>query len=141
HGPSGEQNHTKRVSKKLKRLALRSALTDRARSGDVRVVADFAFDAPRTKDAVAFLEALELTGRRALIVLSGVDVAVGKSFRNLGERVHLLTVDQLNTYDVLCSDVVVFQRDALELIGTGRRSDLPGAVVQDDTEAREEISA
>jgi len=141
HGPSGEQNHTKRVSKKLKRLALRSALTDRARSGDVRVVADFAFDAPRTKDAVAFLEALELTGRRALIVLSGVDVAVGKSFRNLGERVHLLTVDQLNTYDVLCSDVVVFQRDALELIGTGRRSDLPGAVVQDDTEAQEEVSA
>lgn len=122
HGPTGEESYTKRVSKKLKRTALRSALSDRARSGDVRVVSDLAFDAPRTKDAVAFLDAFQLGDRRVLLVLSDVDVAVGKSFRNLGERVHMLTVDQLNTYDVLCSDVVVFQRDALELIGTGRRS-------------------
>ena len=140
HGPSGEQNYTKRVSKKLKRVALRSALTDRARSGDVRVIADLAFDAPRTKDALAFLQALALSDRRVLLVLAGVDEAIGKSFRNLGERVHLLTVDQLNTYDVLCSDVVVFQRDALELIGTGRRTDL-AAGGDADAAARQEVSA
>lgn len=125
HGPSGEQNHTKRVSKKLKRLALCSALSDRARSGGVRVVSGLRFEAPRTKDAVAFLDALGLSGRQVLLVLAARDDAVGKSFRNL-PGVHLLTVDQLNTYDVLCSDVVVFQQDALSYIGTGTRADLSG---------------
>ena len=123
HGPSGEQNHTKRVNKKLKRVALRSALSDRARSGDVRVVDDLTFDAPRTKDALAFLDALDITNRRVLVVLATRDEAVGRSFRNL-RWVHLLTVDQLNTYDVLVSDVVVFQRAALDHIGKGSREDL-----------------
>ncbi|HVL98842.1 MAG TPA: 50S ribosomal protein L4 [Egibacteraceae bacterium] len=123
HGPTGEQNHTKRVSKKLKRLALRSALSDRARERAVRVVAGLSFDAPRTKDAVAFLRALDLADRKVLLVLASRDELVGKSFRNLS-GVHLLTVDQLNTYDVLCSDVVVFQREALDYVGTGRRADL-----------------
>ncbi len=61
HGPTGDQNYTKRVSKKLKRLALRSALSDRARERAIRVLSDLSFDAPRTKDAVAFLSALELS--------------------------------------------------------------------------------
>lgn len=123
HGPTGEQNHAKRVSKKLKRLALRSALSDRARSRAVRVVADLAFDAPRTKDAAAFLTALDIADCRVLLVLARRDAPAEKSFRNL-PAVHVLTVDQLNTYDVLCSDVVVFQQQALPLIGTGRRADL-----------------
>jgi large subunit ribosomal protein L4 len=134
HGPSGEQNYTKRVSKKLKRLALRSALSDRARSGSVRVISDLAFDVPKTKDALAFLGALELSEQRVLIVTAGRDDVITKSFRNLGERVHLLTVDQLNTYDVLVSDVVVFQSEALEYIGTGRRTDL-------DARSAQEVSA
>ena len=120
HGPTGGQNHAKRVNKKLKRVALRSALSDRARSGDVRVVGDLSFDAPRTKDAVAFLDALALTGRKVLLVLASGDEAVRRSFRNLSD-VHVLTVDQLNTYDVLCSDVVVFQREALDHVGKGTR--------------------
>jgi large subunit ribosomal protein L4 len=123
HGPSGEQNYTKRVSKKLKRLALRSALSDRARSDAVRVISDLSFDTPRTKDAVAFLAAHDLTGRKVLLVLASRDEATAKSFRNLA-GVHILTVDQLNTYDVLCSDVVVFQHEALDYVGTGRRADL-----------------
>ena len=124
HGPSGVQNYTKRVNKKMKKVALRSALSDRANGEQVRVVEGLAFDVPRTKGALAFLAALELSEARVLLVLAGRDDAVSKSFRNLGERVHLLTVDQLNTYDVLVSDVVVFQSDALPYIGTGRRSDL-----------------
>ena len=118
HGPDGKENYTKRVSKKLKRIALRSALSDRASSGDVRVVEAVRFDAPRTKDAIALLEALDLSDRRVLVVLSEWDPPTVKSFRNLG-GVHLLRVDQLNTYDVLCSDIVVFEREALDLLGTG----------------------
>jgi large subunit ribosomal protein L4 len=124
HGPSGEQNYTKRVNKKLKRVALRSALSDRVNGGNVRVVEGMAIEVPRTKDAVAFLKAFELADRRVLLVLAGADEAVSKSFRNLGERIHLLTVDQLNTYDILVSDVVVFQAEALEYLGTGTRKDL-----------------
>jgi large subunit ribosomal protein L4 len=114
---------SQRVNKKLKRAALRSALTDRASNQAVVVVRDLKLDAPRTKDAVAALAALEVTGK-ALVVFADLDQATVRSFRNL-QRVHTLTVDQLNTYDVLESDVVVIDEAALELIGTGRRTSTP----------------
>ena len=121
HGPTGQETYTKRVNKKLKRSALRSALSDRAAGGDVLVVRDLRLEAPRTKDAVALLRSLDLEGRRVLIVLDDLHVATFKSFRNL-PRVHVLTVDQLNTYDVLRSDVVVFAEGALDHIGLGTRA-------------------
>jgi large subunit ribosomal protein L4 len=123
HGPSGDQNYTKRVSKKLKRVALRSALSDRAATGDVVVVRDLGLDGPRTKDAVALLDALGLAERRVLLVLAGVDGPAIRSFRNL-PHVHVLTVDQLNTYDVLVSDVVVFVEAALAHVGAGTREEV-----------------
>lgn len=109
-----------RVNKKVKRAALRSALTDRANSEAVTVVRDLAFDAPKTKDAVAALGALGHADKKVLVVLSDADQATIRSFRNL-PTVHTLVVDQLNTHDVLNSDVVVFDEAALDLIGTGRR--------------------
>jgi large subunit ribosomal protein L4 len=112
---------SKRVNKKVKRAALRMALTDRANDGNVTVVRGLAFDAPRTKDAIAAIAALGHAGQKLLVVLSDKHDPTLKSFRNLPE-VHLLTVDQLNTYDVLRSDVVVFDEAALDLIGTGRRA-------------------
>jgi large subunit ribosomal protein L4 len=71
-----------RVNKKVKRAALRSALTDRARSGAVRVVRDLAFETPRTKDAVATLEAIEATGK-VLVVLADWHEPTVRSVRNL----------------------------------------------------------
>jgi large subunit ribosomal protein L4 len=73
----------------------------------------------------ALLDTLELAGRRVLLVLAAPDDVIGRSFRNL-QDVHLLSVDQLNTYDVLCSDVVVFEQAALDYVGTGTRPGLPG---------------
>jgi large subunit ribosomal protein L4 len=108
-----------RVNKKVKRAALRSALTDRANNEAVTVVRDLTFETPRTKDAVAVLEAIGVAGK-VLVVLADRDEATVRSFRNLAD-VHTLVVDQLNTHDVLVSDVVVFDEAALELIGTGRR--------------------
>ena len=122
-----------RVNKKVKRVALRSALTDRANNELITVVRGLSFDAPRTKDAVAALSALGLEGR-TLVVLAERDEATMRSFRNL-PNVHTLVVDQLNTHDVVVSDVVVFDEDALDLIGTGRRR---GDV---DTSTPEEVSA
>ena len=110
-----------RVNKKVKRSALRSALSDRANEQAVTVVRDLAFSAPRTKDAVAALAALDLADRTVLVVLADQDGPTRKSFRNL-PHVHVLTVDQLNTLDVVRRDVVVFDEAALDLIGTGRRA-------------------
>jgi large subunit ribosomal protein L4 len=114
-----------RVNKKVKRAALRSALSDRANLGAVSVVRDLAFDVPRTKDATGLLAALgHGEVKRVLVVLGDLHQPTFRSFRNL-PTVHTLTVDQLNTYDVLKSDVVVFDEAALELIGTGRRTSTP----------------
>lgn len=111
---------TQRVNRKMRRSALRSALTDRLAGGNVVVVDRFAFDAPRTKDAVAALSALE-AGPNVLLVLADFDEAAVLSVRNLGS-VHTLLVDQLNTHDVLLSDTVVIEEAAVALIGTGMRS-------------------
>lgn len=119
HGPTGEQNHRKRVNKKVRRLALASALSDRAGSGDVRVVRDFGLTEPRTRDAVALLDKLELGGRSVLVVLAERDDVVARSFRNLSYA-HVLTVGQLNVHDLLTHDVVLFAEAALDGIGGGR---------------------
>ncbi len=98
---------SKRVNKKVKRAALRSALTDRAQGDAVRVVRDLAFEAPKTRDAREALTALELSStanegkrRSVLVVLGTWDVATVKSFRNL-PHVHTIVVYRLNTYDVV----------------------------------------
>jgi large subunit ribosomal protein L4 len=109
-----------RVNKKLRKVALASALSDRAANTRVAVVRDLTFAEPKTRDAAALLGSLAQTGR-VLIVLGDLDQATMKSFRNI-TGVHTLVVDQLNTHDVLVSDYVVFDEAALALIGTGRRS-------------------
>ena len=111
---------SQRVNRKMRRSALRSALTDRLSGGNVVVVDRFAFDAPRTKDAVAALTALD-AGPKVLLVLADFDEAAVLSVRNLGD-VHTVLVDQLNTHDVLISDTVVIEEAAVALIGTGMRS-------------------
>ncbi|HYY79793.1 MAG TPA: 50S ribosomal protein L4 [Actinomycetes bacterium] len=107
------RDHALRVNRKEKALALRSALSDRRAGGNVVVLDALDFDAPRTRQAVELLDALDLAGRKLLLVVDGLEEAAIKSFRNL-PTVHLLTFDQLNTYDVLASDAVVFTRDSLD---------------------------
>jgi large subunit ribosomal protein L4 len=90
-------------------LALRSALSDRAASGMVIVIDDWAFGAPKTKDAVAALRAVGVPAEeRVLVVLARDDENAWKSFRNLGDRVGLCSVEEINTYDVLVADRVIF---------------------------------
>jgi large subunit ribosomal protein L4 len=105
------RSYRQKTPKKMIRLALRSALSDRAAEGKVIVLDRWEFDTPRTKDAVAALEALGLEGR-VLIVLGPDDVNAALSFRNLPE-VQLLEISELNAYDVLVNDYVVFTRETL----------------------------
>ncbi len=110
HGPK-PRDYSERTNKKMIKLALRSALSDRAADDKVRIVEDWNFDAPSTKQAKSVLETLGVEGR-ALVVLGREDDTAAKSFRNL-PRVHTLAADQLNTYDVLVSDYVVFAKHTL----------------------------
>ena len=105
------RSYRQRTPKKMIQLALRSALSDRASEGRVVVVDSWAFDAPRTREAKAALAALQLSGR-VLVVLGPDDDNAALSFRNLPE-VHVLAASELNAYDVLCSDWVVFTRATL----------------------------
>lgn len=105
HGPQ-PRDYSERTNKKMKRLALHSALSDRASDNKIVVVDSWSFDAPSTKGAVAALAALGVEGK-SLVVLDRGDEMAWKSFRNL-TGVHLLPSDQLNTFDVLVADYVVF---------------------------------
>ncbi|MDQ2677873.1 MAG: 50S ribosomal protein L4 [Actinomycetota bacterium] len=105
------RKYDQKTPKKMKRLALRSALSDRAADDKVVVVQGWDFDAPSTKAASAALSALGVTGR-ALVVIDPADTAARKSFRNLTD-VHVISPGELNTYDVLVSDYVVFSEQTL----------------------------
>lgn len=114
HGPT-PRDYGQRTPKKMKAAALRGALSDRARHDRVHVVEDIvAGDTPSTKDAKTALAGL--TDRKNLLVVleRGNDVAA-LSVRNL-ETVHALYVDQLNTYDVLIADDVVFTKAAFDAL-------------------------
>jgi large subunit ribosomal protein L4 len=108
------RSYAQKTPKKMIKLALRSALSDRAADGKVVVIDEWGFDTPSTKSAVAALGALEVTGR-VVVVVGAEDAVAAKSFRNLPE-VHLLEVGELNAYDVLCSDYIVFTRDNLPAV-------------------------
>ncbi len=112
HGPV-PRDYSQRTPKKMKQAALRAALSDRARSDRVHVVSfGAAGETPSTKLAVAALKAMGM-GKNVLVVAGRADEALWKSLRNV-PAVHLLDPGQLNTYDVLVSDDVVFTEAALQ---------------------------
>jgi large subunit ribosomal protein L4 len=105
------RKYTQKTPKKMISLALRSALSDRFAEGKVVVVDDWGFAAPRTKDAKAVLASLGVEGR-ALVVVDRNDVNTIKSFLNLRE-VQLIERAELNAYDVLCNEYIVFSKSTL----------------------------
>jgi large subunit ribosomal protein L4 len=118
HGPQ-PRDYTKKTPKKMKAAALRGALSDRAREGRVHVVSAFVDgDAPKTKTALATLNAVT-QAKRVLVVLDRDDVLNWVSLRNV-PQVHLIEAGQLNTYDVLVADEVVFTETALAEYVAGR---------------------
>jgi large subunit ribosomal protein L4 len=135
HGPT-PRNYDQRTPKKMKAAALRGALSDRARAGRVHVVESFVSgDKPSTKSALSALAGL--TERpRTLVVLERGDDMTWLSLRNV-DTVHLLAVDQLNTYDVLLSDDVVFTKGAYDTFVSGPRTGKSVKAVATSTEASE----
>ncbi|MGH3721023.1 MAG: 50S ribosomal protein L4 [Pseudonocardiaceae bacterium] len=121
HGPT-PRDYSQRTPKKMKAAALRGALSDRARDGRVHVVSELVSgDTPSTKTVRTLLDALSNPSAKLLVVISRADEVGRRSVRNL-PSIHVLTADQLNTYDVLSSDDVVFTTDALRAFLSGSGS-------------------
>jgi large subunit ribosomal protein L4 len=117
HGPK-PRDYAQRTPKKMKVAALRGALSDRARNGRIHVVESLSgTDAPSTKTAIGMLSAIS-ERKHVLVVAERTDAISWKSLRNV-ETVHLLAPGQLNTYDVLISDDVVFTESALQVFLAG----------------------
>lgn len=136
HGPT-PRDYSQRTPKKMKAAALRGALSDRARAGRVHVVTGFGIDGkPSTKQALASLANLS-PRKNVLVVLERGDELTTKSLRN-APQVHLLVADQLNTYDVLISDDVVFTQGALEAFLAGPAKGRSATAVASSTEITEE---
>ncbi|WP_159791596.1 50S ribosomal protein L4 [Puerhibacterium puerhi] len=138
HGPQ-PRSYDQRTPKKMKAAALRGALSDRARAGRVHVVAGFGVDGkPSTKTALKTLSAL--TDRRhVLVVTERSDELAILSLRNV-PSVHLLAADQLNTYDVLVSDDVVFTEGALAAFLAGPAKGAKAVATESEAATTEEAA-
>lgn len=118
HGPT-PRDYSQRTPKKMKAAALRGALSDRARNGRIHVIAELvAGTTPSTKVAMATLAAVT-TRRNVLVVIERANDVAALSVRNITD-LHVLYVDQLNTYDVLVSDDIVFTQAAYDVFVSGR---------------------
>lgn len=113
HGPK-PRDYSQRTPKKMKRLALRSALSDRAANGQIKVVETFdVWEEPKTKSAVALLDAMGVTGK-VLLLAEDHEVSALKSFRNL-DQVIACNLGQANTYDVMWAETVIMSQGTLDL--------------------------
>ena len=129
HGPV-PRDYSQRTPKKMKAAALRGALSDRARHGRIHVLSALVEgDAPSTKAVATVLASLS-ERRNLLVVLDRADEVATKSVRNLAD-VHVLWADQLNTYDVLCADDVVFTQAALDAFVSGGKAATAQQVEED----------
>jgi len=103
------------LNKKVKRAALKSALSVKAAEAAITIVDSFSFAAPKTKEAVTALSALGLSAKKTLVVLGSKDTNVEKSFRNIA-RVNLVRAEGINVYDILNAERVVVTKEALNSI-------------------------
>lgn len=135
HGPQ-PRDYSQRTPKKMKAAALRGALSDRARAGRVHVVSALVDgDVPSTRSAIAALAKIA-EGRKTLVVLERSDEITWKSLRNV-QSVHTISVDQINTYDVLVNDDTVFTKGALEVFLAGPPKGKSVKAVATESEAEE----
>ncbi|MCX8527855.1 MAG: 50S ribosomal protein L4 [Candidatus Nanopelagicales bacterium] len=117
HGPE-PRSYDQRTPKKMKAAALRSALSDRAREGRIHVLSELVTgDKPSTKGAIKALAGIGVQGK-VLVIIDRTDDNSALSMRNV-PSIHLLYVDQINTYDVIVSDQVVFTAAALDVFLAG----------------------
>ena len=109
------RNYSFKINKKMKDLARKSALTSKAAEGQIIVVEDFTFEAPKTKEFVKFANNLKIADKKSLLVLAGQNKHVYLSARNI-PNVNIMTASQLNTYSILNNKVIVMAESAVEVV-------------------------
>ena len=109
------RNYSFKINKKMKDLARKSALTSKAAEGQIIVVEDFTFEAPKTKEFVKFANNLKIADKKSLLVLAGQNKNVYLSARNI-QNVNIMTASQLNTYSILNNKVIVMAESAVEVL-------------------------
>jgi large subunit ribosomal protein L4 len=112
------RDYSKQLPAQVKLLARKSALSYKAKNSAITVVEDFSLEAPKTRDLVAILKALDLTGRKTLLLVPKNDTSVWKSGRNIPE-VTVLEAAKASTYEIVNNQVLLIQKSALQvLVGT-----------------------
>lgn len=109
------RDYSSELPAQMKKLARKSALSLKAKEGQIKVVEDFSFDTPKTKDMTALLSALELGKSKTLLLTAKSDVNVYKSGRNI-PRLNILPADKASTYELVNNQVLLFQKSAIEVL-------------------------
>jgi large subunit ribosomal protein L4 len=108
-----QRSYNQKMSKKMRRVALRSSLTSRANDGDIVIIKDLNFGAPKTKDFATMLKGLDAVGSKVVLVLDKADANIVKSARNI-PRVKVTLAEMLSIYDVVWADKLLFANDAVK---------------------------
>lgn len=109
------RDYSQKLNKKVKRLARRSVLSDKAASGQIMVIEDFTFDAPKTKSYIDILKSLKMDGQKTLLVTSDYDKNVYLSSRNI-EGSNVARAQDLNTYDILHANTLILAMSSIEKV-------------------------
>jgi len=133
------RKYDQKTPKKMVKLALKSALSDRANEGKIIVVDSWGIDTPKTKTAKVALDALGITGT-ALVVVGRDDAAAALSFRNI-PSVQIIGPGELNAYDVLCNEWIVFTKDVVPASVVADRADAAKPAKQAAFSADAEVTA
>lgn len=109
------RDYTIKLPAKLKKLARKSALSTKAKEGQIRIVEDFSFDAPKTRNMVSILKALSLSSAKTLLLTAQSDVNVVKSGRNI-PRLEIAPADKASTYDLVNNKMLLIQKSAVDVL-------------------------
>jgi large subunit ribosomal protein L4 len=109
------RNYSLSVNKRVKKLARKSALSYKAKGNQIIIIEDFNFDAPKTKEFSNIMKALNITGKKTLVLTPGYNQNVYMSGRNI-DRVNILEAAKASTYDLLNNQILLLQKGAVEVI-------------------------
>ena len=109
------RDHRQKLPKKVRQLARKSALSYKAKDEQLIVVEDFTFEKPSTKDFISIMDALNLNGKKILLLTGKNDINVYKSGRNIS-KISILEASKASTYDILNNQLLILQQSAVEAI-------------------------
>jgi len=109
------RDYSSTLPKQIRQIARKSALSYKAKDAAIKVVEDFSFDQPKTKEIAAILKALELSGQKTLMLVAGTDLSLWKSGRNI-PRLNVLEAAKASTYEILNNQILLIQKSAVEVL-------------------------